>query len=173
MPEMALLASHPMLAERAMFMAGTRLRARDSATMQPVVKTSALLLRLVLAVSFLVNGAWSAFASTYMQDAGHGAAMAQAAAHAVHASHMQHVAANHAAMADAGHAIPDPDHGDHAVADDCASAACQCACMHGCAGTLPATVCVSLQPMPGLHVAALVNGHPAPMLPYPIRPPIA
>ena len=124
----------------------------------------AILLRVLLSLALVLNGAGSAWA----MDAHAGATKARH--HDGHAIAAEAVVPPCHDDADAGapHA-PDP---TPEPADCCRTAACQCACAQ-----LPATALAANPFVPDLPPAAAAmsrtpHGHPAPALPHRTRPPI-
>ncbi|WP_313231832.1 CopL family metal-binding regulatory protein [Stenotrophomonas acidaminiphila] len=141
----------------------------------PAVSAPTLLLRLLLIVVLVLNGAWSAFASVSVSPAGGNQATFAATA-AVEGN--EDCVAHHSQVPHTGDAKALDEiggvHGDqdHAGPDCCKSSACRCACVHACASALPTYLYVSVQLALGLHVRPLPLGHTAPALPHLIRPPI-
>ena len=141
------------------------------------MSTRAILLRLLLCVALVFNGAASAMASVQMMQMhadGQGTAsipvptMADAEPampchHDGQASHSQDAAAA---------ATPSKDQQPHQTPDCCKSSTCTCACVHQAAAMVPMLV---FQGATLLHVGSVRSmtlGHPAPALPHLIRPPI-
>ena len=137
------------------------------------MRAPGVLFRVLIALSLVLNGTGSAFASTQMLLAADGQvdqAMPSAAT-----GHMGH----------AGHATSPPCHDEQAPrspaddgqeknphADCCQSGACSCPCAaHASAalvGVAPATACLAH----AVDVRPMALGHPTPALPHLIRPPI-
>ena len=141
------------------------------------MSTRAILLRLLLCVALVFNGAASAMASVQLMQMhadGQGTAsipvptMADAEPampchHNGQASHSQDAAAA---------ATPSKDQQPHQTPDCCKSSTCTCACVHQAAAMVPMLV---FQGATLLHVGSVRSmtlGHPAPALPHLIRPPI-
>ena len=141
------------------------------------MSTRAILLRLLLCIALVFNGAASAMASVQMMQMhadGQGTAsipvptMADAEPampchHDGQASHSQDAAAA---------ATPSKDQQPHQTPDCCKSSTCTCACVHQAAAMVPMLV---FQGATLLHVGSVRSmtlGHPAPALPHLIRPPI-
>ena len=141
------------------------------------MSTRAILLRLLLCIALVFNGAASAMASVQLMQMhadGQGTAsipvptMADAEPampchHDGQASHSQDAAAA---------ATPSKDQQPHQTPDCCKSSTCTCACVHQAAAMVPMLV---FQGATLLHVGSVRSmtlGHPAPALPHLIRPPI-
>ena len=142
------------------------------------MSTRAILLRLLLCVALVFNGAASAMASVQMMQMhadGQGTASvpvptmvagaepAMPCHHDGQASHSQDAAAA---------ATPSKDQQPHQTPDCCKSSTCTCACVHQAAAMVPMLV---FQGATLLHVGSVRSmtlGHPAPALPHLIRPPI-
>ena len=141
------------------------------------MSTRAILLRLLLCIALVFNGAASAMASVQMMQMhadGQGTAsvtvptMADAKPampchHDGQASYSQDAAAA---------ATPSKDQQPHQTPDCCKSSTCTCACVHQAAAMVPMLV---FQGATLLHVGSVRSmtlGHPAPALPHLIRPPI-
>jgi hypothetical protein len=150
-----------------------------------------LLLRVVLCVSLIANGAGVAQASARMQfeHAGHVAAAAVQAAPATTATvdastippcHRHAAQATQAPSAHAVHAVAqvEPDNavtpvpaGKKSGDDCCKGKTCTCACAHAsCATTV--SLFTHVVPTHDVRVPALAVDHPQPRLPHLIRPPI-
>ena len=110
-----------------------------------------LVLRLLLALAIVLNGMAIATAGTPHDQQ----------APPCHGDH---------AMADMGD-MPQPDHPEQPAPDCCEAGQCACACMQPAQAAPPASIAAhgSLA-IP--DVRPLVLGHPGPVLPQPIRPPI-
>ena len=142
------------------------------------MSTRAILLRLLLCIALVFNGAASAMASVQMMQMhadGQGTASvpvptmvagaepAMPCHHDGQASHSQDAAAA---------ATPSKDQQPHQTPDCCKSSTCTCACVHQAAAMVPMLV---FQGATLLHVGSVRSmtvGHPAPALPHLIRPPI-
>jgi len=149
-----------------------------------------LLLRVILSLSLVANGASYAQESARMQfeHVAHAAVTetdsepaaddanvppchrhaAKAAAAAAVAAHAHHAAAAIAAASTGKHPLPV---GKKAGDDCCKGKACKCACAHA---SCAATVAIATQVLsnPEVRVPVLVVNHPQPRLPHLIRPPI-
>ena len=141
------------------------------------MSTRAILLRLLLCIALVFNGAASAMASVQMMQMhadGQGTAsipvptMADAEPampchHNGQASHSQDAAAA---------ATPSKDQQPHQTPDCCKSSTCTCACVHQAAAMVPV---MAFQGTALLHVGSVRSmalGHATPPLPHLIRPPI-
>ena len=142
------------------------------------MSTRAILLRLLLCIALVFNGAASAMASVQMMQMhadGQGTASvpvptmvagaepAMPCHHDGQASHSQDAAAA---------ATPSKDQQPHQTPDCCKSSTCTCACVHQAAAMVPMLV---FQGATLLHVGSVRSmtvGHTAPALPHLIRPPI-
>lgn len=156
-----------------------------------------LLLRVVLCVSLIANGAGYAQASARMQfeHAAHAAPMApMAPVHAAPAPavveeagvppcHRHGATASPAPSMHAGHAVAQVDAsptskaapgspvGKKSAPDCCKGKTCNCACAHAyCAATV--AFVTAIVPEHDARVPALAIDHPQPRLPHLIRPPI-
>lgn len=141
------------------------------------MSTRAILLRLLLCVALVFNGAASAMASVQMMQMhadGHEAASTPVAPMASAESEMPcHHDGQPAHSQDAAAAAtPSKDQQPHQTPDCCKSSTCTCACVHQAAAMVPMLV---FQGATLLHVGSVRSmtlGHPAPALPHLIRPPI-
>ena len=142
------------------------------------MSTRAILLRLLLCVALVFNGAASAMASVQMMQMhadGQGTASvpvptmvagaepAMPCHHDGQASHSQDAAAA---------ATPSKDQQPHQSPDCCKSSTCTCACVHQAAAMVPV---MAFQGTALLHVGSVRSmalGHATPPLPHLIRPPI-
>jgi len=150
-----------------------------------------LLLRVILCISLIANGAGVAQASARMQfeHAAHAAvipmqatAVPVAAAdassvppchrHAVTAPAVPSAPAVHAvAHVEPGKAMPGAPSGKKSDPDCCKGKTCTCACAHAsCATTV--SLFTHVVPTHDVRVPALAVDHPQPRLPHLIRPPI-
>ena len=113
-----------------------------------------LVLRLLLALAIVLNG------------------MAIATAGTPHDRQAPPCHGDHA-MADMGDMgdMPQPDHPEQPAPDCCEAGQCACACMQPAQAASPASIAAhGALAIP--DVRPLVLGHPGPVLPQPIRPPI-
>ena len=139
------------------------------------------MLRLILALSILLNGSGFAMAATQgsmsamdmthvsQRVAGQRTAQAELGCHRQHMAHTQVVAVATAQLADAG--MP-PAKAKHAPHDCCKSGLCDCACAYQAQTSHPALVFDHAmgRNRPLMHV--MESGHAAPRLPHLMRPPI-
>ncbi len=126
------------------------------------MSVGSILLRVVLSVALVLNGATGAFAATRMQ-------MSHAAP-TIMADAVKETAAE--TPCHETDPAPTPDPSKHSSPDCCKSASCTCMCMHG----------VQAPPLYAGVPTVLVNhsqsvrplslGHTSPALPHPTRPPI-
>lgn len=141
------------------------------------MSTRAILLRLLLCVALVLNGAASAMTSvqvTQMHADEHEAVSAPVAPMAIGESEMPCHHDGQSAHSDdaAGAAAPAKDKQPRQAPDCCKSSTCTCACVH------QAVAMVSMMAVQGvvsLHVSSvrpMALGHPAPALSHLIRPPI-
>ena len=141
------------------------------------MSTRAILLRLLLCVALVFNGAASAMASVQLMQMhadGQGTASipvpTMADAEPAMPCHHNGQASHSQDAADA--AMPSKDKQPHQAPDCCKSSTCTCACVHQAAAMVPMLV---FQGATLLHVGSVRSmtlGHPAPALPHLIRPPI-
>ena len=141
------------------------------------MSTRAILLRLLLCIALVFNGAASAMASVQLMQMhadGQGTASipvpTMADAEPAMPCHHNGQASHSQDAADA--AMPSKDKQPHQAPDCCKSSTCTCACVHQAAAMVPMLV---FQGATLLHVGSVRSmtlGHPAPALPHLIRPPI-
>ena len=141
------------------------------------MSTRAILLRLLLCVALVFNGAASAMASVQMMQMhadGHEAASTpvapMASAESEMPCHHDGQPAHSQDAADAATATKDKQPGQSP--DCCKSSTCTCACVHQAAAMVPV---MAFQGTALLHVGSVRSmalGHPTPALPHLIRPPI-
>lgn len=139
-----------------------------------------ILLRVLLSLVLVLNGATSAAAATQMQmnhTAAHTPSEAQANLSQAMPAEMpcHHHDQTSTTVADSDSPIaahPAPEKSKHPAPDCCKSGTCNCACTHFTQATLPALTI----PAPVLDgnrsVRRLTLAHAAPALPHLIRPPI-
>jgi hypothetical protein len=141
-----------------------------------------LLLRVMLILTFVLNGTTSAMAAAQM-SLGHpmpqGEAMQPAAAPVQHQHDMS--ACHHDGMASdatastahghASHSVPTKHHGHSS--DCCEGGTCQCVCAHGMHAAVPSPVLAMHAYGRKDQSEARTAGHAAPDLPHLIRPPIS
>ena len=147
------------------------------------MRFSPLLLRLLLILALIANGATSAFAATQMQvahlseNAAEVKASKLARAESATPPCHEHASARQLSTVDdetsPGHISDSAGDTEHGSTDCCKSAKCVCACMQHVA-TTPATMHVLQASVD--HASSgrpLKVGHTAPALPHLIRPPIS
>ena len=135
-----------------------------------------VLLRLLLCVALVFNGAASAMASVQamqmhaQMDAAAVPAHAHADAMAASAMPCHHgEQAQHGPPAESG----EPAKNGHPAAPDCCeSNTCACACVTPVVAMVPTPAFRGIPLADAGHVRPMALGHPAPALPHPIRPPI-
>ena len=141
------------------------------------MSTRAILLRLLLCIALVFNGAASAMASVQMMQMhadGQGTASipvpTMADAEPAMPCHHNGQASHSQDAADA--AMPSKDKQPHQAPDCCKSSTCTCACVHQAAAMVPV---MAFQGTALLHVGSVRSmalGHATPPLPHLIRPPI-
>ena len=142
------------------------------------MSTRAILLRLLLCIALVFNGAASAMASVQMMQMhadGQGTASVPvptmvAGAEPAMPCHHDGQASHSQDAADA--ATPSKDKQPHQAPDCCKSSTCTCACVHQAAAMVPV---MAFQGTALLHVGSVRSmalGHATPPLPHLIRPPI-
>ncbi|MCL6713191.1 CopL family metal-binding regulatory protein [Pseudoxanthomonas sp. z9] len=119
-----------------------------------------LLMRCLLCVALVLNGASAAAASVRMLDMGSGAQAASGERGDAHD------------LDCAGHASEPEDKGSPSGRDCCKSASCPCACVQGCATAMDTPTDTPVIIVHAGVVPTPVLEHPAPALPHLIRPPI-
>lgn len=129
-----------------------------------------LLLRMVLGVALVLNGAMGAFAATGMQMSHHaapgtGQAIEEAA---VETPCHQAIGTTHTSPA----VDPTPEPPRHGGPDCCESASCTCICVQSVQVPPLHAVMSPAHLDHGQGVRPLSLGHSSPALPHPIRPPI-
>ena len=141
------------------------------------MSTRAILLRLLLCVALVFNGAASAMASVQMMQMhadGHEAASTpvapMASAESEMPCHHDGQPAHSQDAADAATATKDKQPGQSP--DCCKSSTCTCACVHQAAAMVPMLVFHGVVSLHGSSVRPMTLGHPTPALPHLIRPPI-
>jgi hypothetical protein len=138
----------------------------------------ALLLRVLLSVALVLNGATGAAAAVRMQMThGDGQALAALAAESPELSsgdmppcHQQTTEADGEAPLAA--ADPAPAGSKHSTPDCCKSSSCNCVCAHATQAPLASTFVHAPLVDRSQNVRPLLLGHPAPALPHLNRPPI-
>ena len=129
-----------------------------------------ILLRVVLSVALVLNGATGAFAATRMQMA-HDAPVI--AADAVEKVAVETPCHEMSGMAHTSPATdPAPEHSKHPDPDCCKSASCTCMCMQGVQAPPIYAVAPIVLVNHSQSVRPLLLGHTSPALPHPTRPPI-
>ena len=139
----------------------------------------AILLRILLSVALVLNGATGAAAAVRMQmshEDGQALAIAAVAVESPESSsddmpcHQQAIEADSKASLAADDSAPPGS--KHPTPDCCKSSSCNCVCTHAAQAPL-AFVFVHVPLVDhSLSVRALLPGHPSPALPHLIRPPI-
>lgn len=138
----------------------------------------AILLRVLLSVALVLNGATGAAAAVHMQmpqqeDQAHAPRVAESpeSSSADMPCHQQQATgvSGKAPLAAADSVTPKP---KHSTPDCCKSSSCNCVCMHA-AQAPPAPMFIqTLLVDHSLSIGPLLPGHPSPALPHLIRPPI-
>lgn len=141
------------------------------------MSTRAILLRLLLCVALVFNGAASAMASVQMMQMhadGQGTASVsvQSMADAEPAMQCHHDGQPSHSQDTAATATPSKVKPPHKAPDCCKSSACTCACVHHAAAMAPMMVFLGTTLPHVGSVRSMALGHPAPALPDLIRPPI-
>ena len=137
----------------------------------------AILLRVLLCVALVVNGATPAMASAQMVQM-HAAHLSdsRAVSRAAQVGNVEPSASCHdqVAQAQPQHAGEASDHQqpDQSVPGCCKSSACPCACVHHAAAMMPLVAFHGASIAQGNSVRPMALSHPAPALPHLIRPPI-
>ena len=141
------------------------------------MSTRAILLRLLLCIALVFNGAASAMASVQMMQMhadGHEAASTpvapMASAESEMPCHHDGQPAHSQDAADAATATKDKQPGQSP--DCCKSSTCTCACVHQAAAMVPMLAFHGVVSLHGSSVRPMTLGHPTPALPHLIRPPI-
>jgi hypothetical protein len=141
------------------------------------MSTRAILLRLLLCIALVFNGAASAMASVQMMQMhadGQGTASipvpTMADAEPAMPCHHDGQASHSQDAADA--ATPSKDKQPHQAPDCCKSSTCTCACVHQAAAMVPMMAFQGAALLHAGSVRSMALGHPAPALPHLIRPPI-
>lgn len=132
----------------------------------------AVLLRVLLSVALIVNGATTAMASVQMA---HGAA--SIAATPVKPASVETPCNEHQQTASVtadppSSATVESPKSKHATSDCCKSGACRCACMQSASASLPMMMFTPALVEHSQSVRPMALGHAAPALPQLIRPPI-
>lgn len=141
------------------------------------MSVAAVLLRLLLSLAIVLNGAGNAMASVPMQGGAmplHYGQQDDRAGTAASAHCAGHEMTMPAALANAvdgsGQA---PDRSEQSMPDCCKSSACRCACAHACSSLMPAAAQAFAMIAHEMSIGAMSIGYRAPALPHLIRPPIA
>ena len=129
-----------------------------------------ILLRVVLSVALVLNGATGAYASTSMQMP-HAAPVITA--DAVEKTAVEKPCHEMSGMAHTSPATdPAPEHSKHPDPDCCKSASCTCMSMQGVQAPPIYAVAPIVLVNHSQSVRPLLLGHTSPALPHPTRPPI-
>lgn len=139
----------------------------------------ALLLRLLLSMALIFNGAGSAVASVHAAGGGamaslpflEGQFLPAGLPHCADSDMPSPSGSRDDARGVAPGPVPGP--GDHPAPDCCDVSACACTCAHACASVIPAVAQLPLSIARDRGVGIGAFGHAAPALPHLIRPPIA
>nr|WP_295379087.1 CopL family metal-binding regulatory protein [Pseudoxanthomonas sp.] len=125
-----------------------------------------LLMRCLLCAALVLNGASAAAASVGMLETAHASGATEDANGNPHATDC----ARHPVAPTTGGAssVPDPSPDP----DCCKAANCTCACVHGCATVVSTSTPTPVIILHAQRLPAPPVGHPAPVLPHLIRPPI-
>ena len=126
------------------------------------MSVGSILLRVVLSVALVLNGATGAFAATRMQ-------MSHAAP-TIMADAVKKTAAE--TPCHETDPAPTPDPSKHSNPDCCKSASCTCMCMQGFQAPPVYVVVPTMFVNHSQSVRPLSLGHTSPALPHPTRPPI-
>jgi hypothetical protein len=118
-----------------------------------------ILLRVLLSIALVFNGAATAFASAGMDGMAEAAAAAEADVPPCH-------------DLEQSSAPSTPEQGGHAGSDCCESGMCRCACLHHVPVALVALTFVAPVLVHPDSVRPMSVGHATPALPHLIRPPI-
>ncbi len=148
------------------------------------MRLTTLLLRVLLCLSLVFNGAGYSFASGHLEAAAH-TAMEHAAmtieegsthrmAQAQPPCHDEDgtAATQPASLAPAATLAANTQDPDHSGVDCCQSGSCRCVCVHASVALMLPPAGGALAPMHDAAMQTLVTGAPAPALPHLIRPPI-
>lgn len=137
----------------------------------------AILLRVLLSISLVLNGAAGAAAAVHVQmPHDDGQAVAALAAESPGSSsgempcHQQ--ATETGDKAPLAAADPEPAESKHSAPDCCKSSSCNCACVQAAQAPLAFVFVHALLVDHSHSVSPLLPGHPSPALPHLIRPPI-
>ena len=134
------------------------------------MSVGSILLRVVLSVALVLNGATGAYAATGMQMS-HAAPLS--AADAVERTAVETPCHEMSGMAHTSPATdPAPEHSKHPDPDCCKSASCTCMCMQGVQAPPIYAVAPIVLVNHSQSVRPLLLGHTSPALPHPTRPPI-
>lgn len=138
----------------------------------PGMSLWAVLLRVLLSVALILNGATTAMASVQMTHE-----FASKAATSVKTTSVEMPCHQHqqsaVSTADAPVAPPVlPSNAKHPAPDCCKSSACRCACLHAAPAAVPMMAFTPVMVEHTQSVRPMSLGHAAPALPHLIRPPI-
>lgn len=140
------------------------------------MSSRAILLRLMLCVALVFNGATSAMASVQMaQMHGQAGEMHTSASTAMAEAELAMPPCHHDGQAaHTGSAdIAKPAKGEHPAPDCCKSSTCTCACVSHVAAVVPMAPFLTTAVARAGSVRPMALGHPAPALLHLIRPPIS
>lgn len=137
----------------------------------------ALLLRVLLSVALVLNGATGAAAAVHMQmPHDDGQALPTLVAESPESSSVDmpchHQATGTSDEAPLAAADPAPAGSKHSTPDCCKSSSCNCVCAHATQAPLASTFIHAPLVDRSQNVRPLLLGHPAPALPHLNRPPI-
>lgn len=133
---------------------------------------STVLIRVLLSVALILNGATQAMVSVQMT---HGAASIASMPEKKASSEMpchQHEQAAASLTADPSAAPDSPPKTKHPAPDCCKFGACRCACLHSAPAAVPMMIYTPALVDHSQSVLPIALGHVAPALPHLIRPPI-
>jgi hypothetical protein len=132
----------------------------------------AILLRLLLCVALVFNGAGAAMASVQMMQMHvDGQAIASVPAKSMAEAEVA-MPCHHHGQASHENGVHAPSKGGHPAPDCCKSNTCTCACANQVAIVVPVIVFHGAMAPHAGNVRPMALGHPAPALPHLIRPPI-
>lgn len=138
----------------------------------PGMSLWAVLLRVLLSIALILNGATTAMASVQMTHGFAPKAATPVKTASVEMPCHQHQQAASVA-ADPSPAAPvSPPKSKHPAPDCCKSSACRCACMHSAPATMSMMIYTPAVVEHSQSVRPMALGHAAPALPHLIRPPI-
>ena len=136
-----------------------------------------ILLRVLLSVALVLNGATGAAAAVRMQmshaEGNTEAALAEESSDISAAEMPCHDSASGGAHEDSAAAVdPAPEKAPHPTPDCCKSSSCNCACVHAAQAPPASAFITTLLADHSQSVRPLLLGHPSPALPHLNRPPI-